>query len=120
LTEHGHPDAARGRRGRGPLQQHVHRQNGPGAGSRSLDPEDRPRHCASRRHRPVHHRGDERRTIHGDRRRRRRLGPRRARVRLHVSPSMVASPVQITLSAGGQCTQGHVQLRSAKRGAVFP
>ena len=33
---------------------------------------------------------------------------------------MVASPVQITLSAGGLRTQGQVQLRSAKRGAVFP
>jgi hypothetical protein len=33
---------------------------------------------------------------------------------------MVASPVQITLSAGGLCTQGQVQLRSVKRGAVFP
>ena len=38
----------------------------------------------------------------------------------HVTPEMVASPLQITLSAGGQCTQGDVSLRSRKGGAIFP
>jgi hypothetical protein len=48
-------------------------------------------------------------------------GGERATVILgRTSPSMVTSSVQITLSAGGQCAQGQVQLRSAKCGAVFP
>ena len=37
-----------------------------------------------------------------------------------TSSSTIASPLQITLSAGNQCAQGEVSLRSRKGGAVFP
>jgi hypothetical protein len=48
-------------------------------------------------------------------------GSARATIIVGRTPaSTVASPLQITLGAGDQCTQGEVMLRPTKRGAAFP
>jgi hypothetical protein len=48
-------------------------------------------------------------------------GSERATVLLgKVGASMATAPLQLTLSAGDQCTQGEVLLQPGRGGAVFP